>query len=270
VTSTVSRETTETVERFFTLLKSLKEFDRLEVGSVIGTQISRSDRENCFIATYRRCVGNVATLLTLKETKHFQAIAMLARACFELAVDIRLIDTLPDSCDRMIAFVDVERLRSAQKILEFKAKHPSSDTETAIYDSFVVNNKARIEGQISAIWNGKRVKHWSARNLADRVKLLDRPFEQIYQVHYATLSWYVHSGFTGIVNLNPESFTLMCGQSFKLAADAYWEVLLTVIDEFKIKKGNRKIHKLMRAAQLVPFTDTPQQVEILLRELLSD
>jgi hypothetical protein len=36
----------------------------------------------------------------LKEVSHFQAIAMLARALFELAVDVSLINAVPDSVKR--------------------------------------------------------------------------------------------------------------------------------------------------------------------------
>ena len=61
--------------------------------------------------------------------------------------------------------------------------------------------------------------------MSGRVKLLDPLFEEIYEVHYPHLSWQVHSGLTGVVNLRAETFTVMCGQGFKLAADSYRETL---------------------------------------------
>jgi hypothetical protein len=83
------------------------------------------------------------------------------------------------------------------------------------------------------------------------------------------LSWQVHSGLTGVVNLQAETFTLICGQGFKLAADSYWEILCTMIEEFRLVRGNRKIQGRMKAAKMMPFTDSPEEAQQLLRELIS-
>lgn len=61
------------------------------------------------------------------------------------------------------------------------------------------------------------------------------------------------------MNLKAETFTLICGCAFKLAADAYWEVLMTMIREFKIAKANEKIEGKLKATKLIPFTDTPSK-----------
>jgi hypothetical protein len=155
----------------------------------------------------------VSTLLELKKPKHFQAISMLSRALFELAVEIMLIDALPQSCEKMIAFVNVEKLRCARKILTFKAQHPGSAVDTTTYDSFVTANGASLDTVKTRLWpNLKKVDHWSGRDLRSRVALLNAPFEEIYDVHYPSLSWQVHSGLTGVINLQAETFTLICGQ----------------------------------------------------------
>ena len=59
----------------------------------------------------------------------------------------------------------------------------------------------------------------------------------------------------------------MCGCAFKLAADAYWEVLLSMIREFKMAKANEKIEGKLKAAKLLPFTDTLEEGEQLLNAL---
>lgn len=80
------------------MVKSIGEFDQLEVRSVVDTLLSPARREQCFIGIYRRSVANIATLLELESAKHFQTIVMLTRSLFELAVDIRLISVISDSC----------------------------------------------------------------------------------------------------------------------------------------------------------------------------
>jgi hypothetical protein len=254
---------------FFAMLKSLDEFDEREVRGVIGTLLSPSDRETCFIATYRRASANVATLLELKVAKHFQASSMLARALFELAVDIRLINVLPDSCEKMIAFVLVEKLRCARKIIKFKADYPSSNVDTTIVDSFVANNATNLDRQKARLWPKGKVDHWSGISLGRRVELLDAPFKEIYEVHYPALSWQVHSGLTGVVNLKAETFALMCGRAHRLAVESYGETLLAMIEEFKLAKGNETIKEKMRVAKFLPFTESLQQAEQLQQELTS-
>jgi hypothetical protein len=73
---------------------------------------------------------------------------------------------------------------------------------------------------------------------------------------------------TGIVNLQKEAFMTMCGIAFRLAAESYSQILLGVIREFKIAKGNDKVEEKLKAAKLLPFTDSPEQADQLFRELL--
>jgi hypothetical protein len=259
-----SLDSRQSAERFFTMLKSIHEFDRIEICSAIDTLLSPSRREQCFIGIYRRSGGNVGTLLELKSAKHFQAVVMLTRSVFELAVDIRLIGVVQDSCAKMIEFVDLEKLKSARKVVEFKANHPGSQVDTTIYDSFIANHASRIDAVRRTLWpNTKRLSHWSGLEFPERVKLLDPPFEEIYAAHYPHLSWQVHSGLTGVVNLPAEAFTVMCGLAFKLAADSYRETLLTMIEEFKLEKANPNVKAKLEAAKFMPFADTAEQVDCL-------
>lgn len=259
-----------TTDRFYTMLKSLGEFDRLEVRGVVQTLLSTTARERCFIGTYYRATANVGSLLELKNATHFQSIAMLARGLFELAVDVNLIDVIQDSVTKIIEFNDVEKLRCARKILRFAANASGPPVDTSIYSTFAKNNGARVDATAKQLWpTTKRVEHWSDLKMHKRVSLLKAPFEEIYEVHYPRLSWYVHSGLTGVVNLKPETFTLLCGIGFKIAADSYWELLRGIIREFKIAKANEKIEKKLKLAKLLPFTDTPDEAKQLLEGLLS-
>ena len=262
-------EALENAGRFYEMLKSLHEFDKAEIFGVINTLLSISEEDSCFIGTYYRARGNVETLLEIENAKHFQAVAMLSRALFELAVDIRLLDKTPLGFRKMIVAGEVEKLRCARKIIAFKASNPTANVDTAAYDSFVTNRAQEIERKKGILWpNKQKIEHWSGLNLRERVALLKAPFEQIYEVEYPSLSWYVHPGLTGVVNLKPETFTFICSNGFKLAADAYWEVLHVVIRQYKMDLVDEKIENKMKAARMLPFTDSPNQAEELLQELL--
>jgi len=262
-------ESSKATSQYYSVVKSLREFDEHEVEGVIETLLSKTDREQCFIATYYRSVANVQTLLALHDVKHFQAIAMLSRALFELAVDIRLIDIVPAGPSKMVLFADVERLRCGRKIVGFKSSNPNATLDSTPYDKFILNESQRIELAQSTLWpNQKKLEHWSGRNLAQRVALIGSPFDEFYEAYYPLLSWYVHSGLTGVINLQNEAFMTMCGIAFRLAAESYSQILLAVIREFKIAKGNEKVEEKLKAAKMLPFTDSPEQADQLFKELL--
>jgi hypothetical protein len=267
-TSPIPFDALKTSGQFFAVLKSVAKFDELEVSGVIRSQLLPTEREKCFIAIYLRGSANVVTLMELKHQKHFQAINMLARTLFELAVDIRLIKVIPRAIEKMVAFVDVEKLRCARKILNFHAIHPITKVDPSVYSSFVASEGAKIDALRNTLWPSKmKVKHWSGMNLADRITKLGAPFDEIYELNYPHLSWQVHSGLTGVVNMKAETFTIMCGQSFLLAADAYREILLAMIEEFKIQKANTMIAGKLMAAKMLPFSESPEQAQKLLDEL---
>jgi len=109
---TAVAEAESNTTRFYTQVKSLHSFDNLEVGCVIGNLISRTQEEDCHLATYIRTQGNVKSLLLLQASKHVQAIAMLARALFELAVDVRLLEAIPNGWKKMTAHANLRYPRA--------------------------------------------------------------------------------------------------------------------------------------------------------------
>lgn len=261
----------ETTERFFTVIKSLNEFDRAEIRGVIQTLLSPTQRDICFTGNYYRGVANVETILTLKRVSDFQAVAMLARALFEFAIDVKLINAVPDSVKRMLAFTDVEKLRSAKRIVAFKKANSSASVNESIYQEFIDRNGARIDAERAELWPGVKnsdLRHWAHLNLAERVDLLKGEFEELHTVNYPQLSLYVHSGMTGIVNLSKESFRALAALAFTVIIKSYMILMIEVIDEFKISSANEKIRDKMTLAKMLPFTDGAEASDALTRALL--
>jgi len=216
----------DNTDRFYTMVKSVSEFDSTEVKPIIQGLLATTDEENYFVGTYYRARCHLDTVLELKNVIHFQAAAMLARGLFELAVDMRLLEVTPMGWLKMLAFVDVEKLRCARKIVKFAKSHPTSGVETSTFEAFIATKENQIDHKQRILWPTlTRVGHWSGLKLGVRVKQLGDPFDAIYEVQYPRLSWSVHSGLTGIVNLKAETFAHMCADAFKLSADAYCEVL---------------------------------------------
>ena len=97
---------------------------------------------------------------------------------------------------------------------------------------------------------------------------LKTPFEELYAVNYPQLSLYVHSGMTGIVNLQKESFRTLAGVAFTVVLQSYMILLGAVIDEFRISAVSEKIKDKMTLAKMLPFTNGPKEQRALTRALL--
>ena len=267
-TGIVSNDPHKNVEQLFAMLKSVSEFDEIEVRGIVNTIILPTEREKCFQLVYHRCVANVASLKVLTDRQHFQAISMITRNLFELLVDIKLIDIIPDAVPKMIGFIDVEKLRCARKIVRFKAVHPTIARDDSIYQSYIASEGARIDSMKARLWPGiSRLDHWSEKTLRGRTELLGTQYEEIYEVEQPRLSWQVHSGLTGIANLKLETFTAMCGVAIASSASSYESILLSVIEEFKIGKADEKIKGKLMAAKFAAFSKDQAEADLIFRHL---
>lgn len=260
----------ETVERYFTVIKSLNEFDKKEVRGIVQTLLAPSRRDLCFTGSYYRAVGNVETVLSLKSIRDFQGIAMIARSLFEIALDMTLASQSPDSEIRILAFADLEKLRAARKIVAFTAANPTANVHDATYKEYIANNADRIETEAKTLWptNHANVAHWSGSKMEKRVEGLRAPFTQIYAVNYPQLSWYAHAGVTGVINIEKESFRMLAGVAFTVIAEMYMVVLSAIIKQCKIDKATDKIGNMMKLAKMLPFTSGAIEAEQLRGALL--
>ena len=253
------------------MLKSLNEFDKLEIGGVIqGLLGTKTDRDNSFIGLYFRGKTNIESLLALKNAKDVQAISMVARGLFELAVDMALIDVIADAPSKILAFSDVERLRAATRIANFELVHPSAAVDAAEYAAFIARDSARINAVQNTIWPGvNNLRHWSGMTLSDRVHRLGAPFDEMYEVDYPRLSWYVHSaGLTGFLDLKAETFNLLAAKHNYFAGECYIVLLTAIIDEFGIEKADAEIKNKLDRAKRLPFTDSPANEAVRKQEFL--
>jgi hypothetical protein len=256
-------------EQLYAMLKSIGQFDEIEVRPLVNGLVVPDEKAQCFLGIYHRAAGNVASLMRLNNRQDFQAAAMVTRSMFELAVDIRLLNIIPDGVAKMISFSEVEKLRCARKIVKFTAGHPHAQVGPKNYASYIAAEGSRIDANKATLWPGlKRIEHWSGEKLFERVMRLGSPFEEIYAVEYPRLSWYVHAGLTGISGLKADTFFALCGVALNSSATSYEQILLAMIDEFKIGKADDRIRDKLKAARLLPFAGNQAEAERLYRQLV--
>ena len=271
----------ERAGKLFWVVKSIRKFDTLELEGVLSSVVRLTPpdhvnyREQCFLATYYRTVGMIESFLLLDSPKHFQAAAMLARSIFELAADIKLADKVPQGFLKMVFFVDIEKLHRARQMVKFASANPDRRIDVSSQAEFVKKNEVRIDTNRKVLWPPQKpgsiqgtLRHWSGLDLSKRVELLGKPFDAMYRFEYPRLSWYVHDGLTGVVNLPAETFTNVYGYATSFVITCYTLILESVIREFKIDRAVEKIHKALKLATLLPFSENPEQEDTLIRELL--
>jgi hypothetical protein len=178
---------TDNAGRLYGVIKSIREFDKLELAGILSSvaALSPTPRESCFLATYYRTGGIVDLLLRFDNATHFQAAAMLARTLFELAVDLKLVDKIPSGWMKMVFFAEVEKLRSARQMIAFAKANPDRASDVLLQTELVRKNEMRIEQNRRTLWPPKNpnskslphLKHWSELTLAERAEILGEPFD---------------------------------------------------------------------------------------------
>jgi len=256
--------------RFYATLNSLQQFNNVELKTTI-LEIPIDDRadsrQKCVIATYYRIRSNVESMLTLTRRRDVQAIAMLARTVLELAIDLRLMNRVGQSPERMIAFADTERLRAARNLTEFKHLNPESQLDVIIQDNFVRDRGTEIDATTARLWpHAGRLRHWSGMNLAQRANEVGTPFPDLYHRAHTLLSWYVHSGLMGVMNLPADTFTTVAGHAFAVAVEAYDNCLDFIIREFPFRFESRFLN-LLAYAKRAPWPENEDEATALRREL---
>lgn len=242
----------------------------MEVRGVIRTIIAPTERDKCFILTYWRTATHAASLSRLNSPQHFQAITMIARSLFELSVDLKLIDKISNGVEKMIAFVDAEKLRAALKIVKFKEKHPKSNIDDSLYQSYIASEETRIQATKAKLWPGvKRIDGFANMDLARRSILAGLEYEEIYEVAQPRMSWQVHSGLTGVANLKAETFAYIAGVGIGSCIESYEQILTAIIDEFQIGKADENIKKKLTVSKLMPWADDLVQAQQLYNEAVS-
>jgi hypothetical protein len=270
-TSTPQLDVQQIADQMFAILKSLGKFDEMEVRGVINGILAPTERESCFQIIYHRVVANIASLRALNHRQHFQAISMITRNLFELAIDIRLIDRITDAIPKLIIYTEVEKLRCARKIVAYKAANPGITLDDTVYHEFITKQGAGIDAKHLTLWPSKtpgqaqKIDHWSGLDLRSRALKIGDLFVQIYDVQQPQWSWQVHSGITGIVNLKAETFSAIAGSCLKSCADFHKEILAAIIEEFHLDKHDHKSSGKLEGSYWMALPRDQQEAEQILR-----
>jgi hypothetical protein len=237
-------------------IRAIYTFQKLSLSPLLKGLLNPSPREQAVVGLHYRIASYLASLFRLNGPVHFQAIAASARSLFELGLDMALFhkDTSDESLNRLHAFTRVERYRVATKLVDFYTNKPLPDNlDLTIQRSLCGDPKEKmeVEALIQKYWSSTRKggplwpKHWSRfQETRGRACFVGGTWEGWYVQNYYMLSWHIHSGITGILDLPQDAFDYFVMEAFQLSTDA-------VVESYKII--GRELH-LERAIPKWPET----------------
>ncbi|HBO97080.1 MAG TPA: hypothetical protein DE315_00005 [Candidatus Omnitrophica bacterium] len=204
-----------------------------------------SRKEEILKGLYFRMYAWMRTLVSLNDTVHFQAAASATRSIFELLLDIKLImdDNPKGAIQKFNAFVEVEKFRMAKGYVDFKNRNPALRYVGDRGKENLVNKQGeqeRIEKLRALHWGndskGRPIipKHWSGWPTNKRAEEAGKHDEFFYCASFGLLSWYTHSGPTGVQGMSKEALEAVFGNSHMLAQPMFLDATLLVAKEFKL------------------------------------
>jgi hypothetical protein len=261
------------LESFYGALRNLNRLEREDFREIIKSQFRPTLRERYVTVNYHRAAFNVEMMLAIKDTKQFQTLSLLSRAIFELALEMKSINLDQNAAQKIELFSRVELLKSARRLVAFKKHHPHAPFHHQTQEEFVAKFGQRIDADADSMWpanpaNGRKPKinHWTLKTVLDRATDLGTPFDRIYHVHYAELSWMTHSGVVSPLNMTTEWVTSFVGLVYSIAVDSYMEILEILVNEFKLYITNEHLKKKIICNKDLGFTRTPEEGEAVMRK----
>ena len=231
--------------------------------SVIPTTTRKQtdDRHKVFVGLFYRSLGFVKTAIALREVVYQQSLTSAERSVLEIYVDMELLhrNVVPDGLTKMLTWADWQKLKAARRVDEFYVANPELDTtpsEAAVHRNFIANNAALIEQKAAILWSDgivppKRLEHWTARNLPDRAKLLDKKFEALVLHRYDMRNFAVHTGLAGVMNLDKKTFEAMAAMSLNGIADCMLGELRIIGHELEMPQDVPHYFRLVKMLEEV-------------------
>lgn len=221
------------------------------------------------MVTYLRVQRNVDSMIELKHVAHFQALSMIARSIFELSVDLRLMQSVPEASERMRCFQSLESLRAVKAAVK-RSNEPNGSPVSKTVSDFDAHRKVSIEARATQLWGAKfnSVTHWSGFKLGERVsQIADDQISHVYIYAYRTMSWQTHPGLQGSYGLPASAFPAIANSALNLAVFSYLAVLRLMISTLGLQQHDRLIYARLNLAHTLPYTDG-QAEELELRHSL--
>lgn len=180
-------------------------------------------RQTALSGLFYRMMGFAQTAVRLQSPVHQQSLTSAERSVIELWIDMELLhrDVVPEGVEKILAFVDVQKLKAARRTVRFFVDHPELDetpSKATRHQGFIDAKAVEVEATAQRLWprpDGRPPKpdHWSGFNLEIRAKMLGVPEELQVLEGYDMRNFAVHTGLAGVMGFDAKAFEIMCSQA---------------------------------------------------------
>lgn len=233
------------IESFFKGTDAIASFAKSVMIPILRGQLNLNDKEKAITGTYFRMYAWIVSMVAMNSRIHFQGAAAAARALFELLLDMQMLssDKTGSLVQKFTAFPAIETYFAAEKLVSFCDEHINlCKIDCTQQRTFITQpmKQSEINALIIKHW-GKtkkgfpnRPEHWSGKHVRERARDLGLSYEELYVEEYQLLSWYIHSGAAGHVNVPEKLFEIRFGLAHSLAQKIFLEATTTCAREMKI------------------------------------
>jgi hypothetical protein len=203
-----------------------------------------TDRQRALVGLFYRIMGFANTVTQLQSPVHQQSLTSAERSVTELWIDMELLhrDIIANGVEKILAFIDFQKLRAARRTVTFFQKHPELDetpSKSTPHHGFIEAKGADVEATARRLWpraDGKAPKpdHWSGISLPERAEKLGLEEELRVLEGYDIRNFAVHTGLTGIMGLDANAFEIMCSQAAHGIAECMMSALRIMGRELNI------------------------------------
>lgn len=201
-------------------------------------------RQTALIGLFYRMMGFSNTARQLQSPVHQQSLTSAERSVIELWIDMELIhrDVIPDGVEKIMAFIDFQKLKAARRTVSFFQKHPELDetpSKATPHQGFIDAKGAEVEATARQLWprpDGKAPKpdHWSGISLPERAEKLGVQEELQVLEGYDMRNFAVHTGLAGIMGFDATAFEIMCSQAVQGISACMLSALRILGKELKV------------------------------------
>jgi hypothetical protein len=215
---------------------------------VLKSVLNRSPYEEAMTLLYYRSHLLMRGLTRLDHVEDFQSVRSIARSLFELVLDMKLLQHDPTLLTKFSSYPTVERIRTAIRVADFVAAHPSADRAKRYrYQISLAGDAAEIKKcedilqevygittTISTDRARRFPKTWSQMDVRTQGARLGIDEEEKYIAVYAIDSWFIHGGLTGVAGISQDGLANVYGRGHLLAQKSYHGATFVIAKELKL------------------------------------
>jgi hypothetical protein len=251
------------VESFYKGAHALSQFAESKMMPLLRGQLKPNSKEQGLIVTYYRMWAWLKCMVAMNSSIHFQGAAAAARALFELLLDMELLsrDGTGELVRKFHGFPEAQVFRRAENIVSFTDKYRGkTDIDDTQQRAFIgaKGKRAAILRGVAKVWGTTKkgkphfADHWSGMSVRRRAETLGLKYRALHVQNYALLSYYVHSGLTGIRGFDEEGILVIFGLSHSLAQKSFLDATIICAREMRLSEAIQGFDRILQEAELAP------------------